>query len=398
MDDMSDSDVEGGPLSFRQYLRQRLPLWKRKRKSSKPGQSSEGGSGSAEDSTIHSWQALLSISRKANSLVKRKQFLDSLEIPALGKSNADIKEAYHGTFDWVFENASHRFLEWLGSGTGIFWITGKSGSRKSTLIKFIYSHSRIREFLEKWAGSMELLVVYHCFWNTGESSQKSREGFLRSLLFQILSKKPDRIEPLWIDKHQDEEPPKGNQWSLQDLSILFRALVDEGSFNARVCVFVDGLDEYDGNPAEIISLLDEIARSPCFKLCVSSRPWLVFEHKFGTSNEKLRLDDLMRNDIKHYVESRLEGNELFNRLSIEDPNKTEEIPRVLVRNADGVFQWAEHMVNLLLQDASYVGSASELLSLARSYPRGLDVLSAGDDRELTNRLRGLDSATVSAAF
>ena len=44
------------------------------------------------------------------------------------------------------------FLPWLSSGNGIFHVSGKPGSGKSTLMKFLYDHPRTKEELEKWAG------------------------------------------------------------------------------------------------------------------------------------------------------------------------------------------------------------------------------------------------------
>jgi hypothetical protein len=50
------------------------------------------------------------------------------------------------------------FIEWLASGDGIFHISGKLGSGKSTLMKYLYKHPRTRRELAKWAG---MLTIWH---------------------------------------------------------------------------------------------------------------------------------------------------------------------------------------------------------------------------------------------
>lgn len=45
-----------------------------------------------------------------------------------------------------------RFVRWLSAEASIFHISGKLGSGKSTLMRFLYSHPRTQQELEKWAG------------------------------------------------------------------------------------------------------------------------------------------------------------------------------------------------------------------------------------------------------
>jgi hypothetical protein len=48
--------------------------------------------------------------------------------------------------------ARESLLNWMSSGTGIFHISGKLGSGKSTLMKYLCDHDRTQYFLEQWAG------------------------------------------------------------------------------------------------------------------------------------------------------------------------------------------------------------------------------------------------------
>jgi DNA helicase HerA-like ATPase len=48
------------------------------------------------------------------------------------------------------------------SSTGIFWIFGKPGSGKSTLMKYLVEDQRTHDLLQKWAGPKKLIVRKFC--------------------------------------------------------------------------------------------------------------------------------------------------------------------------------------------------------------------------------------------
>jgi hypothetical protein len=48
--------------------------------------------------------------------------------------------------------ARESLLNWLSSGAGIFHVSGKLGSGKSTLMKYLCEHDNTKLLLEKWAG------------------------------------------------------------------------------------------------------------------------------------------------------------------------------------------------------------------------------------------------------
>jgi Cdc6-like AAA superfamily ATPase len=52
------------------------------------------------------------------------------------------------------------FLNWLSSGTGIYHVSGKPGSGKSTLMKFLCDHPHTKAELEKWAGKQTFTVSF----------------------------------------------------------------------------------------------------------------------------------------------------------------------------------------------------------------------------------------------
>jgi len=105
-----------------------------------------------------------------------------------------IAKAHMTTYEWIFTNPDvetetrpyDSFRAWLQGGRGIYWISGKPGSGKSTLMKFITNHENTRIMLQKWSGSKQHVVASFFFWRAGTSMQRSYTGLLRTLLSEIL--------------------------------------------------------------------------------------------------------------------------------------------------------------------------------------------------------------------
>ncbi|KAH8894176.1 hypothetical protein GQ53DRAFT_744927 [Thozetella sp. PMI_491] len=100
-----------------------------------------------------------------------------------------IVSAKGHTFGWVFDDPSG-FSKWLQKGQGIFWISGKPGSGKSTLMKFIYNDPRTNELLYRWGYKSTQIIASFFFHHRGSALQKSFEGLLRSIISQIVEAQP----------------------------------------------------------------------------------------------------------------------------------------------------------------------------------------------------------------
>ena len=78
-----------------------------------------------------------------------------------GDDGADKREIYsikpdseHGADQSHPNNAARKaFVTWLLHGDGIFHISGKLGSGKSTLMKFLCHHELTKKLLQQWAGT-----------------------------------------------------------------------------------------------------------------------------------------------------------------------------------------------------------------------------------------------------
>jgi hypothetical protein len=71
----------------------------------------------------------------------QKIFLERLYFPEISDRENRIVAAHENTFQWIFKDPGlggtpwPSFVDWLENGSGFYWITGKAGSGKSTLMK-----------------------------------------------------------------------------------------------------------------------------------------------------------------------------------------------------------------------------------------------------------------------
>jgi hypothetical protein len=298
--------------------------------------------------------------------------LASLAYPSMTERYQDIIEAHPKTFEWVFENPTadqlpwSNFSEWLIKGSGVYWINGKAGSGKSTLFKHIFDDPRTKQYLMMWAKKVirrehqppPLCLATFFFWNSGSPEQKSQSGLLRALLYQVLSSCPDLISvilpELWTELYSvsikglsylNESISKG--WTLRNLSQAFLKLIRQRRVPLKLCFLVDGLDEFDGDHEEMAALFKEVTDNPDVKICLSSRPWVVFQ-KMYRSCPSLRLQDLTFPDIKYYVSDKFERNRAFRDLESDEPKSALLLRNEVVEKAEGVFLWVKIVVNSLL--------------------------------------------------
>jgi hypothetical protein len=144
------------------------------------------------------------------------------------------------------------------------------------------------------------------------------------------------------------------------------------SQKVKFCFFLDGLDEFHGQPRDIIQLVNTLKQSENLKACVSSRPWNEFEASFGDQNPwKLHIHELTRNDIKLYVEDTLAKNADFKALQEAD-GKCPDLVADIVDAAQGVFLWVVLVVRSLLDGLTNADRVSDLMKRFNEMPQSLD--------------------------
>jgi hypothetical protein len=270
-----------------------------------------------------------------------------------------------------------KFVDWLDNpyGQGIYWIHGKAGSGKSTLMKFLADHDETRTRLKPWSRGKSLVIAKFFFWHAGTSLQKSQEGLLRSLIFEILRQSP-KLATQTYDKWVEIKGVENDdwEWTCDDLLAICQHLAKEIT-STKFCFFIDGLDEYSQeqmSPGDLIKTLKQLSVSPNIKLCVSSRPWSEFEEAFGDNPDLLlKLEDLTRSDIHRYIFDKFNENRAFCRFKDADPSYLELIEEVS-RPAQGVFLWVYLVVRDLLEGLTHGDTMTTLRQRLRAFPQDLE--------------------------
>lgn len=161
---------------------------------------------------------------------QRSRLLKSLKYGLMNERRANVKGSHDDTFHWIFDPAKttredkidmdkrtpdkckgdstggsdlesydqwgsepwDSFSDWLKFDSDTYWISGKAGSGKSCLIKFIESSPETRTALEVWAPKTTILS--HYFWKLGSMMQKSIKGMVCSLVYQALSRSSEALD------------------------------------------------------------------------------------------------------------------------------------------------------------------------------------------------------------
>ncbi|KAI9855256.1 MAG: hypothetical protein M1813_000489 [Trichoglossum hirsutum] len=320
--------------------------------------------------------------------------IHSLLFEEVGRREEAIPKAYCSTLEWIFEHPHctedgkplwSDFLEWLtGPSEDIYWVTGKPGAGKSTLIKFIGGDERLKSGLKKWAEGARLIIGTYFSWNAGADLQKSHSGLLRTLLYQILSEMPERelLLPLlfpgrWAVFQLLGKLKSIPDWGFEELLGGFRTLIPYATqHSCNIALLVDGLDEFDEGHELLAEMLHEANLQPSVKICTSSRPWNIFRGSFKHS-PTLQLEELTENDIKFYVQDKFAKSDGFQETRVLHPKEATNIMETVVARARGVFLWVDVVVKLLLQDLQEGSKLAALQATLNSLPSDLhDLYSA----------------------
>ncbi|KAL2258610.1 hypothetical protein VTK26DRAFT_8020 [Humicola hyalothermophila] len=315
------------------------------------------------------FQELLGISESMYTKAAQRKVLGLIAFPGMRNRMDVVERAHSSTFKWIFDDGTDEgpdvenaerprqrnregvqpFVEWLSSGDGAYHISGKLGSGKSTLMKYLCGHARVREELQKWAGSTKLVIASFFFWRNGSPLQRSLPGLFRTLLHDVLEECPELIPSvlpeLWEDISSSGCEAKDFQFGNDRVRSAFLQLLQRSELyeSRKFCFFIDGLDEYketlqDDYKAMVQLLFSWTEAIPHgVKLCVSSREYNVFVN-FFSSNKRLRLQDLTLADMQFYIRDRLQDLEA---------EYLDRLERSITGKANGIFLWVALVVKAI---------------------------------------------------
>lgn len=327
-------------------------------------------------------------------------FVQSLFYPDIYSRREHIEHNFGGiedSYEWIFRketdlpletqardalSGQNNFARWLESGHGLYWIQGKAGSGKSTLMQHVCQHNFRLHLLKRWCGNSLLLTPAYFFWNAGSRLQKSIDGLLRSLIYQMLIECRELIGSLQVSSfHTTSDIYSSNasahigvlhSWNESRLLKTLRTLLQQSQIPVAVCMFIDGLDEIDGRYDSVIELISLLTDQENVKICLASRPELLFKKHFD-GLPGLKLQDLTFHCIRAYTDSRL-SHLISERIHQDRKNghlATNLVDKIANR-ADGVFLWAVIAVRDVRDGLQGIVAMDELLRTVDSLPSELE--------------------------
>ncbi|KLU91940.1 hypothetical protein MAPG_10889 [Magnaporthiopsis poae ATCC 64411] len=315
--------------------------------------------------------------QNARQEARRERLLHSLKFDGMNERSNQVRPSHAGTLEWVLKDGSNgegpepsvseteswdSFSDWLRSTEPKYWISGKPGSGKTTLIKYLAEHERTRNFLDIWSPGAVLISYY--FWRLGTKMQQSITGLLCSLLYQLLTEDEASLDRTLGNHPKISIKDAKSDWSEQELQSTLLDVM--ANYPKSIAVFLDGLDEVlpaDG-PLKLLEVIDTLERPLGFqgkvKLCLGARREPLVVKRLDTCPQ-LRLENLNRADLRRYAEGNIvippdyntdipPGSTLVAQMAggvatfrCEDPPTFHEIRdwlvTELVGKAEGVFLW-----------------------------------------------------------
>ncbi|KAJ3499554.1 hypothetical protein NLG97_g257 [Lecanicillium saksenae] len=317
----------------------------------------------------------------------RDQLLASLRYPTIDSRRNRISDPHTETFNWAFGAASDvvhaendlesneipdtepiiswsNFTEWLRTDNPPqpYWVSGKAGSGKSTLMKFLAMNGQTRKALSTDGRCVKILS--HYFWAPGDQLQRNITGFLCSILHQLLDKNHDFCLSILSSFDYAKSKKEADNWSESELEAILRFVLSAS--HTEYCIFIDGVDEAD-DQVTLVQLLDSLCNLETVRLCLSSRPEPIFRKKF-LKYPSLRMQDLNNRDIRKYARDMLAKSNLYNAEQID------ELLRHICGKADGVFLWVMLALKNLEVGTYYEEDFAELSKRLSHLPKGLEEL------------------------
>ena len=263
--------------------------------------------------------------------------------------------------EWIWSTV---FSEWIASSSDVFWICGKPGSGKSILVAYLVHSEKTREKLRSQSVDYEIIYFFYDY-RAGGGLANNTTGMLIMFLYQLA----DRFQ---ASKSRLDALLKDGRLNLDSIDSLTDAFYEAlRAPGRRFCVFIDGLDEYEGNHIQMLQMCRRLQERTGIKLCLVSRPEVQVPKIFNFCSEIIMQDHNNESMYAYAKESLL-------RAANNDPFIERRCPyRVqdeLVRKAEGIILWFklafDELVVLIEADAS----EDEIVSFLEDVPIGLDAM------------------------
>ncbi|OKL58590.1 hypothetical protein UA08_06084 [Talaromyces atroroseus] len=266
--------------------------------------------------------------------------LKSLAFSQMLDRRCSIRKPHTSTCNWILETDAYK--HWLQQSTGIFWLKGKPGAGKSTIMRFLYNRLRgeCRRSPEKG------IALEFFFCARGGELQRIPLGMLRALLNQLFRQDPTARQCI-REQYEEKSSAFGYgertwTWQPQELEVLLQDAIVTAAQTQPVTIFIDALDEagaqFLSGLANYINQLTTAA-----KICISCRHYPTPPYIPGV---EVRVENHNSGDIATFVNDRLKIGYLTEADS-PDSMIWEDLKADLTKLAAGNFQWTDLIVPLV---------------------------------------------------
>ncbi|KAI3320213.1 hypothetical protein HD806DRAFT_547401 [Xylariaceae sp. AK1471] len=307
-----------------------------------------------------------------------KKWLKILAFSEMHSRQNNIPDAAINTCNWILNHAT--FQRWLTNPKPqILWILGHPGTGKSTLMKYISERS-YQTGKDGWGNHF---ITSFYFYNLGSRLQRTVDGLLRSVLFQLLEQFPMCLDGL--SKYQiyldidamDDQVLEGLNF-LDLLGNILRNALEVTS----VWLFIDALDECrsdDSDPDDeteevrgLVRALTNLQRvlgssAHHLRICCSCRHY----PNIACKDDELKIFTEMENktDIQEFIKR-----ELREGISAAEASIAARLQNAIAKNALGSFQWTKLITGKALSMHRAGKSTAQITRQIQTAPRQLSTL------------------------
>jgi hypothetical protein len=326
---------------------------------------------------LRQWETEAKAQYQLEPCTDYQRCLESLYMSELKARISQVEDVFRDTYSWLFTDTVE-FKNWLAGEipSNVYWIQGKPASGKSTIMKYAMASDKTKQSLQRYSASKWITAGFF-FHDRGSSIQKSIHGFLREVLFQMLQQEPSLFSVVADDFRNHSATVDGKIiWTITILEKLLISLTQKADTNLNLCLFVDALDEHDGNNRDFVAILKRLestTENPFFRLrlCLAGRPDNVFKDELS-NYPGFAIHHHTTGDIRAFTSGRLRSE--IDQTLVEQNQMLDALAEDVVKKAQGVFLWVRLVVDELLDGLSDGYHLEELRNLLAGMPKELEEL------------------------
>ena len=217
------------------------------------------------------------------------------------------------------------------------------------------------------------------FHERGSEIQKSFKGLLQSIMYQILEESRELLLSILPIRQEILRRPQPF-WTEEDIKRGFQCILEQRVLRLDIVLFLDALDEYNGNCETIANFLHSIAAAvdtslTRLKICFSSRPLQVFLDKFRNV-PGFDIHAHTVEDINLVIHSKMSQNSRMSQYMQAENHKdrllTVELASKISSKAEGIFLWVILVLDELLEEFTEGESLRGLMKKLDCLPAKLE--------------------------